>query len=64
MFAETEHVLSRLQVSLHLMEYTTLLLSLYDLFRNPMGRTGIKGRGVLNRYSPNHRCTAIITRLF
>ena len=29
-----------------------------------MGRTGIKGRGVLNRYGPNHRCTAIITRLF
>ena len=29
-----------------------------------MGRTGIRGRGVLDRYGPNHRCTAVITRLF
>ena len=29
-----------------------------------MGRTGIQGRGILNRYGPNHLCTAIITRLF
>ena len=28
-----------------------------------MGRTGLKGRGILGRYGPNHVSTAVITRL-
>ncbi len=30
--------------------------------RNPIGRTGIRGRGALNRYGPNHEIIAIVTR--
>jgi hypothetical protein len=30
--------------------------------RNPMGRTGLRGRGVLHRYGPNHEIMAIVTR--
>ena len=30
--------------------------------RNPMGRTGIRGRGSLYRYGPNHEIMAIVTR--
>jgi hypothetical protein len=30
--------------------------------RNPMGRTGVRGRGALNRYGPNHEIMAIVTR--
>lgn len=30
---------------------------------NPIGRTGIKGRGVLGKWGPNHAADPIITRL-
>lgn len=30
--------------------------------RNPSGRTGIAGRGMLGRWGPNHTANAIITR--
>jgi len=30
--------------------------------RNPMGRTGLRGRGALYRYGPNHEIMAILTR--
>jgi 8-oxo-dGTP pyrophosphatase MutT (NUDIX family) len=30
--------------------------------RNPNGRTGMKGRGVLGRYGPNHAADPIVTR--
>jgi len=30
--------------------------------RNPRGRTGIKGRGLLGRWGPNHAVNAIVTR--
>lgn len=29
---------------------------------NPIGRTGIQGRGVLGRWGPNHAADPIITR--
>ena len=29
---------------------------------NPKGRTGLKGRGVLGRYGPNHAADPIVTR--
>ena len=29
-----------------------------------MGRTGLRGRGMLGRYGPNHLCTAVITRSY
>ena len=31
-------------------------------FRNPMGRTGLKGRGALWRWGPNHEILAVCTR--
>lgn len=36
-----------------------LLLSLPS---NPMGRTGMKGRGLLGRFGPNHAADPIVTR--
>jgi ADP-ribose pyrophosphatase len=30
--------------------------------RNPRGRTGLQGRGVLGRYGPNHAADPIVTR--
>ena len=30
--------------------------------KNPMGRTGVRGRGALPRYGPNHEIMAIVTR--
>ena len=30
--------------------------------RNPVMRTGLKGRGILGRYGPNHTTTAVFTR--
>ena len=31
--------------------------------RNPMGRTGLQGRGLLGRWGPNHAADPIVTRL-
>ncbi|VDN19615.1 unnamed protein product [Gongylonema pulchrum] len=31
---------------------------------NPMGRTGIRGRGVLGRWGPNHAADPIVSRIF
>lgn len=31
--------------------------------RNPLGRTGCKGRGTLGRWGPNHAADPIVTRL-
>ncbi|XP_048243432.1 transient receptor potential cation channel subfamily M member-like 2 [Haliotis rufescens] len=33
-----------------------------DLPQNPLGRTGIRGRGKLWRWGPNHRIAAVVTR--
>ena len=30
--------------------------------RNPMGRTGISGRGLLGRFGPNHAADPVVTR--
>jgi len=30
--------------------------------RNPVGRTGIQGRGWLGRWGPNHAADSIVTR--
>lgn len=30
--------------------------------RNPVGRTGLRGRGLLGRWGPNHAADAIVTR--
>ena len=30
--------------------------------RNPRGRTGLTGRGLLERYGPNHAADPIVTR--
>ncbi len=39
----------------------------YEIFdglpRNPQGRTGISGRGLLGRWGPNHAADAVVTRL-
>ena len=32
------------------------------MLRNPIGRTGIIGRGLLGRFGPNHAADPIITR--
>lgn len=37
-------------------------LDAIGLPRNPMGRTGARGRGALLRYGPNHEIMAIVTR--
>lgn len=29
---------------------------------NPIGRTGVRGRGVLGRWGPNHAADPIVTR--
>ena len=31
-------------------------------FRNPVGRTGMVGRGLLRRWGPNHAADPIVTR--
>ena len=31
-------------------------------FRNPMGRTGLRGRGLLSKWGPNHLIKAVISR--
>ncbi|CAL1295976.1 unnamed protein product [Larinioides sclopetarius] len=40
----------------------TYRLDLDDLPRNPMGRTGLRGKGALPRWGPNHNVFAVITR--
>ena len=32
--------------------------------RNPMGRTGMIGRGLLGRWGPNHAADPVVTRYF
>ena len=32
-------------------------------YRNPVGRTGLMGRGLLGRWGPNHAADPIVTRL-
>ena len=36
----------------------------FDLFncRNPIGRTGMVGRGLLGRWGPNHAADPVVTR--
>lgn len=31
-------------------------------FRNPVGRTGLTGRGLLGRWGPNHAADPVVTR--
>ena len=31
--------------------------------RNPIGRTGLRGRGLLGRWGPNHAADPVVTRL-
>ena len=37
-------------------------VNIFDYCRNPMGRTGVRGRGALTRWGPNKSIMAIITR--
>jgi AGAP006085-PA len=30
---------------------------------NPLGRTGIRGKGILGRWGPNHAADPVVTRL-
>lgn len=32
------------------------------LYRNPIGRTGMIGRGLLGRWGPNHAADPVVTR--
>ena len=34
---------------------------MFLFFRNPFGRTGIRGRGALQRFGPNHKAIIVIT---
>lgn len=38
------------------------LLKVIFLCRNPRGRTGLSGRGLLGRWGPNHAADPIVTR--
>ncbi|GFT22343.1 transient receptor potential cation channel subfamily M member 2 [Nephila pilipes] len=40
----------------------TYRLDLDELPRNPMGRTGLRGKGALPRWGPNHNIFVVITR--
>ncbi|XP_071041740.1 transient receptor potential cation channel subfamily M member-like 2 isoform X2 [Parasteatoda tepidariorum] len=40
----------------------TYKLDIYGLPRNPMGRTGLRGKGALPRWGPNHNIFIVITR--
>lgn len=33
-----------------------------DVPLNPMGRTGVQGRGILGRWGPNHAADPVVTR--
>lgn len=52
------------------MKLTSLGMSgyVYDAergaYRNPKGKTGITGRGMLGKYGPNHAADVIVTRLY
>lgn len=37
-------------------------LNEYGVPLNPFGRTGIRGRGLLGRWGPNHAADPIVTR--
>ena len=50
------------ELRFRLIRLTGLLWLTTFHFRNPVGRTGLTGRGILGRYGPNHMCTAIFTR--
>jgi len=38
------------------------MMHVFFIFRNPVGRTGIRGRGCLGRWGPNHAADPIVTR--
>ena len=44
--------------------YSIFEASLYNfqLFRNPIGRTGVIGRGLLGKWGPNHAADPIVSR--
>ena len=50
----------------HNLSYIYLLLVKYShltlLVRNPIGRTGMAGRGLLGKWGPNHAADPIVTR--
>lgn len=39
-----------------------LTYSIAIFFRNPVGRTGLKGRGTLGKWGPNHAADPVVTR--
>ena len=41
---------------------SNLILWLLYLYRNPVGRTGMIGRGLLGKWGPNHAADPIVTR--
>uniref|UniRef100_A0A3B4AVP1 ADP-ribose pyrophosphatase, mitochondrial n=1 Tax=Periophthalmus magnuspinnatus TaxID=409849 RepID=A0A3B4AVP1_9GOBI len=44
-------------------KYSNSCLTIYiSFFRNPRGRTGVTGRGLLGRWGPNHAADPIVTR--
>ena len=38
------------------------LIYIYIFPRNPIGRTGMIGRGLLGRWGPNHAADPVVTR--
>uniref|UniRef100_A0A493TA46 Uncharacterized protein n=1 Tax=Anas platyrhynchos platyrhynchos TaxID=8840 RepID=A0A493TA46_ANAPP len=48
-------------LKLHTGTYTYLMCCGVS-FRNPAGRTGLTGRGLLGRWGPNHAADPIVTR--
>lgn len=48
-------------LKLHVGPYTYLMCCAAS-FRNPTGRTGLTGRGLLGRWGPNHAADPIVTR--
>ena len=39
-----------------------LLFLIFNPLRNPAGRTGLTGRGLLGKWGPNHAADPIVTR--
>ena len=72
MWADELHIYDQMQVGERVcydsaMERSTVLLSCHfdtvtQRFKNPKGKTGIRGRGELGRWGPNHAADVIVTR--
>jgi len=41
---------------------SVMCLCVFMFVRNPVGRTGMRGRGLLGRWGPNHAADPVVTR--